>query len=131
MQSPNHHQSSLKPNTRLGLLLAFALISGVSTYAAEVGLFESAADIGKSDLKGSSEYLADKATYRITGSGKNIWFAEDACQFLSKKMSGDSVFSMDVEWEAEGREPHRKDYDPFAEVPRVLAELRAAIAESA
>ena len=80
----------------------------LSNTAAGIGIFESATDVGKIDLPGSSEYFADKATYRITGSGKNIWFAEDACQFLSKTMFGDPTFSMDVAWEAEGKEPHRK-----------------------
>ena len=79
-----------------------------SLTAAPVGIFEEATDVGKIELKGSSEFLPDKNRYRITGSGKNIWFAEDAFQFLSKKMSGDLVFSMDTAWEAEGKEPHRK-----------------------
>lgn len=75
---------------------------------ASIGVFEEANDIGEIDHKGSSEFLADKGQYRITGSGKNIWFAEDAFHFLSKKVSGDLIFSMDVDWEAEGKEPHRK-----------------------
>lgn len=79
-----------------------------SLTAGPIGIFENATDIGKIDLKGSSEFLADKGQYRITGSGKNIWFAEDAFQFLHKKVSGDLVFSMDVGWEAESKEPHRK-----------------------
>ena len=89
-------------------LILIALFSLTGLSLAVTGIFESATDVGKIDLQGSSEYLADKATYRITGSGKNIWFAEDACQFLSKKVSGDLTFSMDVAWEAEGKEPHRK-----------------------
>ncbi len=82
------------------------LATGLS--ADPIGIFETSADIGKIELKGSSEFLPDKGQYRITGSGKNIWFAEDAFQFLHKKISGDLVFSMDVGWEAEGKEPHRK-----------------------
>ncbi len=83
-----------------------AITCGLS--AAPIGIFESSTDVGKIELKGSSEFLADTGQYRITGSGKNIWFAEDAFQFLHKKISGDLVFSMDVGWEAEGKEPHRK-----------------------
>jgi len=90
---------------RLVAGLAFAVWSA---RAAEMGVFENAGDVGKIELKGSSEYLADKAQYRITGSGKNMWFAEDAFQFLSKKMSGDLAFSVDVGWESAGQEPHRK-----------------------
>ena len=87
-------------------LLLFSLATCLS--AAPIGIFEDAADVGKIDLKGSSEFLAGKDQYRITGSGKNIWFAEDAFQFLHKRISGDLAFSMDVAWEGEGKEPHRK-----------------------
>lgn len=87
-------------------VILFAFATGLS--AAPIGIFEEATDVGKIDLKGTSEFLADKGQYRITGSGKNIWFTEDAFQFLHKKISGDLVFSMDVGWEAEGKEPHRK-----------------------
>ena len=86
--------------------ILFALATGLS--AAPIGIFEEATDVGKIDSKGTSEFLADKGQYCITGSGKNIWFAEDAFQFLHKKISGDLIFSMDVGWEAEGKEPHRK-----------------------
>jgi hypothetical protein len=81
---------------------------GAGLSAAPIGIFNQATDVGKIDLKGSSVFIADKDQYRITGSGKNIWFSEDAFQFLHKKVSGDLVFSMDVGWEAEGKEPHRK-----------------------
>jgi hypothetical protein len=75
---------------------------------AAVGEFESATDVGRIDLKGSSEFLADKAQYRITGSGANIWAGEDGFQFVWKKTSGDILFSMDVEWIGEGKVKHRK-----------------------
>jgi len=108
MPSPHQIQFMLKHNFRLGLLLIATLACLSRAHAAGLGIFETANDIGKIDLKGSSEFLADKATYRITGSGKNIWFTEDAGQFLSKKHTGDLVFSMDAGWEATGKEPHRK-----------------------
>jgi TolB protein len=86
-------------------LLTLAAVSGL---AAGIGDFESATDVGTIQLPGTSEYHAAQAQYRITGSGKNMWFAEDAFQFLSKRMSGDLGFSMDVGWESTGKEPHRK-----------------------
>lgn len=104
--SKNHGTTAV-----LGFVLAGALLFQASTlpaHAAGIGLFESSADIGKIELKGAAEYLADKAQYRISGSGKNMWFTEDAFQFLSKKLSGDLVFSVDVSWEAKGKENHRK-----------------------
>jgi hypothetical protein len=84
------------------------LVSNLSARADGIGLFENAADVGKVESKGSSEFLAAKAQYRISGGGKNIWGAADAFQFLWKKTAGDLVFSMDAAWESEGKEPHRK-----------------------
>jgi len=73
-----------------------------------MGDFENATDVGKIDLKGSSEFLPDTGQYRIKGSGANIWADEDAFQFLWKKTDGDIVFIMDVEWVGEGKVNHRK-----------------------
>ena len=89
------------------LSLTGALLCAAAVHA-DIGIFTTASDVGQIDIHGSSEFLADKGMYRITGSGKNLWFKEDACQFLWKQASGDMVFSMDVRWEAEGKEPHRK-----------------------
>jgi hypothetical protein len=115
MNPPPHlfpgHQPHVKHPARLALGLASLLVCPAfipPVPAAGLGVFETAADVGKIELKGSAEYLADQGQYRITGSGKNMWFAEDAFQFLSKKMSGDLVFSMDAGWESAGKEPHRK-----------------------
>lgn len=91
-----------------GRYLVAACVWAGTASAAGLGVFDSAADVGQIELKGASEFLADKAQYRITGSGKNIWFTEDAFHFLSKQLSGDLVFSMDAGWEGEGKEPHRK-----------------------
>src|SRR5262249_61662980 len=44
----------------------------------------------------------------ITGSGHNIWNKDDAFQFAARKVSGDLVFRMDVEWVGEGKAKHRK-----------------------
>lgn len=92
----------------LTTLLSCLLVFAADLSAEPIGIFDQAADIGKIDLKGSSEHNAEKSQYRITGSGKNMWFGEDACQFLYKKLSGDLSFTMEVSWEAAGKEPHRK-----------------------
>ncbi len=89
------------------LLLAGGRQSLVAADAG-IGIFEMATDIGKTDLLGSAEFHQDHGVYRISGSGKNIWLNEDAGNFLWKKYAGDLVFGMDVAWEGEGKEPHRK-----------------------
>lgn len=96
-------------NIMLSIILpGTCLVMSGAVHAADLGQFDSATDIGKIELKGTAEFLANKSQYRITGSGANIWKKEDAFQFLCKKLSGDIVFSMDVEWDGVGKEPHRK-----------------------
>ena len=89
-------------------LLSLWCLTTVSVSAANLGEFENTTDVGKIELKGSAEFLPDKAQYRIQGSGANIWANVDAFQFLWKKTSGDLVFSMDLEWVGEGKVAHRK-----------------------
>lgn len=93
---------------RAVFLAGLALSTLLSLRAAGLGEFEHAADIGRIALPGSAEFLPVTREYRITGSGANMWFKEDAFQFLYKKLSGDLSFTMDVAWPAEGKEAHRK-----------------------
>jgi hypothetical protein len=79
-----------------------------ASWAAGVGEFESAGDVGKVEHKGSAEFDAAKKEYKITGSGENMWKNEDAFQFVSKKMSGDFTFTMEVAFVGESAEKHRK-----------------------
>jgi len=97
------------PARVIGILALLLTIStGDSAAAAGLGQFDSATDVGKIELKGSSEFSVQPEQYRITGSGANIWANEDAFQFLWKKLSGDIVFSMDTEWVGKGKVKHRK-----------------------
>ncbi|MBC8126336.1 MAG: TolB family protein [Gloeobacteraceae cyanobacterium ES-bin-144] len=89
-----------------GFLAALAL--SLTAHAGLIGEFDSATEVGQIELKGSSEFDAASGIYRITGSGKNIWLAEDTFHFLSKKLSGDLVFKMDVSWEKDSLQGHRK-----------------------
>lgn len=96
----------------LPILAAALLCSGSlivsSLRAGPDNEFAAGVDVGKVELPGSTKVLPDKAGYRITGSGANIWAKEDAFQFTARKVSGDLVFSMEVEWEGVGKAKHRK-----------------------
>jgi TolB protein len=105
MTRQTHRQPVITP------IAVFAVLGALltsSAMAASLGEFESAADVGLIEVKGSSEFLPDKAQYRISGSGANIWAQEDAFQFLSKKVSGNLALTMDVGWVGEGKVKHRK-----------------------
>ena len=88
-------KTRLSPRTFAFFLACFTN----ATRAAPIGEFEQAVDVGKIALPGSSEFLAGKGQYRLTGSSLNMWAKEDAFQFLHKKLLGDLSFTMDVAWE--------------------------------
>src|SRR2546425_1729693 len=96
------------------LLLVFAAGSGARAQqpgapaAAPAGIFKSHGDVGTVLHPGSVEYDAAKGSYTIAGSGENMWFASDAFQFVSKKMSGDVTLTADISFLGKGLNEHRK-----------------------
>jgi TolB protein len=104
--------------------LALALIAGVQVVsgaiaahgqgaaaqapAPAIGLFEGHGDIGPVQHKGSAAYDDASRTYRLTGSGENMWAASDAFHFAWKRVSGDVSLAADVRLEGPGKNPHRK-----------------------
>jgi TolB protein len=73
-----------------------------------LGLFEGHGDVGTVLHAGSVEYDAGKRSYTITGSGENVWFANDAFQFVWKKVSGDVTLTADISFIGKGVNEHRK-----------------------
>src|SRR5271157_2708718 len=79
------------------MLLCAALSRGQAQSApAPIGLFEGHTDVGAILHAGSVKYDASKRSYTITGSGDNMWAAEDDFQFLWKKVSGDVTLTADI-----------------------------------
>ncbi len=73
-----------------------------------VGMFESHGDVGTVLHPGSVEYDAAKRSYTIAGSGENMWFGNDAFQFVWKKVSGDVTLTADISFLGRGVNEHRK-----------------------
>ncbi len=88
--------------------------AGLIVWAAQgegprIGLFEGHTDIGTLLQPGSAGYNAASRTYILTGSGDNMWFAEDDFEFVWKKMSDDNVsLSADIAILGGGGDNHRK-----------------------
>jgi TolB protein len=76
--------------------------------AAAAGIFEGHGDVGTVLHEGSMEYDTAKRSYTISGSGENMWFANDAFQFVWKKMSGDVTLTADISFLGKGVNEHRK-----------------------
>lgn len=72
------------------------------------GVFESAKDVGDVKIAGTTEYDSQKQTYTLTGSGANMWFAEDQFQYAYKQIRGDFILQADISFITEGVDPHRK-----------------------
>ena len=73
-----------------------------------IGVFDTAVDIGKPKLAGSSFYDSIKQEYKLKGAGYNIWFNRDEFQFLCKRIKGDFIATADFEFLSKGVDPHRK-----------------------
>ena len=90
------------------VILLGVLILTTSCANNKWGAFDSLQNVGKVSLPGAVLYDANSNTYRITGSGENIWGTEDAFAFLNKQVAGDVTMSVSVDFEGEGKHEHRK-----------------------
>lgn len=75
---------------------------------AQVGIFDSAVDIGDPKMTGSTEYHAGQQVYTVKGGGYNIWFGRDEFQFAHSKISGDFILTANFSLIGTGVDPHRK-----------------------
>lgn len=73
-----------------------------------VGIFEDATDVGNVRHAGSTQFDAETQTYRLKGSGYNMWFDRDEFHFAWKKMSGNFLLRTQLSFIGEGVDPHRK-----------------------
>jgi hypothetical protein len=76
--------------------------------AASLGEFEEHSDVGAPKRAGAAEFDAARRGYKVTGGGKNVWFANDALHFVWKKVSGDVTLAADIAFAGQGGDPHRK-----------------------
>jgi len=93
--------------------VAFGIFAGLAAARAQlpattVGIFEGHQDIGTPFHAGSADYNSANGTYKITGGGSNIWFANDSFHYAWKKVSGDASLDADIAFAGSGGDPHRK-----------------------
>lgn len=70
--------------------------------------FPVATNIGNPAIKGGSVYQSGMQSWILSGSGYNMWNKRDEFFFLSRPVSGDFIFSANIEFIGTGKEPHRK-----------------------
>ncbi len=95
--------------TRVSSLLIL-LLTGTFAIAQvnELGVFTDHSDVGAVKHAGSVQYDSAEQTYQLSGSGTNMWFAEDQFHFVWKKLSGDFVLRCRAHLLGDGVDPHRK-----------------------
>ena len=84
------------------LTLLISLLTGVSSSADPVGIFEDTVNVGDDPGIGSTLYDAETDSYLITGSGHDIWDAADDFHYAYNTVDGDVRLSADFEWVARG-----------------------------
>ena len=73
-----------------------------------LGEFAGQTDIGSPKLSGSASYDAANQSYTIAGAGLNMWFTNDQCHFVWKKLKGDFILRTRVGFIGPGAVEHRK-----------------------
>ena len=89
-------------------LLLFTMFSATLSAQHTLGQFDGHADIGNVKTAGSVIYNADEQSYTLTGSGANIWFAQDEFHYLWKHLKGDFILQARASFTGTGGDPHRK-----------------------
>ena len=92
------------------LILTITFLLGVTFTQAQnpIGIFENHADIGKVLHKGTATFDNSIQTYKLSGSGENIWFKKDELHFLWRKLKGDFLITTQPNLEGKGGNAHRK-----------------------
>jgi WD40 repeat protein len=85
---------------------AWSLRAATPAAQSPLGIFDSEADVGATALPGST--TIDGNSFRVTGSGANVWGTEDAFHYVWTRRSGDLHIAADIEWIGKGKDPHRK-----------------------
>ena len=89
------------------LLIACLSAATALAQTGNLGLFTNAADIGAPPLKGSAEYDAASRTYKITGTGTDIWGKADQFHYVWREMSGNFSVTATTKFLTDGI-AHRK-----------------------
>lgn len=72
-----------------------------------LGVFDGQTDVGTVLHPGSASYSGE-GSYTVSGSGENMWRAEDAFYYVWKEVSGDAALTANLSFPDAGKDPHRK-----------------------
>lgn len=93
------------------MLLGWVALSGPRLVAQDrpaLGQFSEQSEVGTVLHGGSARYDPASQTYRVVGSGENIWANADAFHYVWKKVSGDIFLGADIAIVTADGNEHRK-----------------------
>jgi hypothetical protein len=88
------------------LVLGCSVFGDVLGAQGPVGIFAMHTDVGRG--RGSVSYDPQQQTYRVAGSGQNMWDSRDDFHFVWKRISGNFILSTRARFIGAGVEEHRK-----------------------
>jgi len=99
-----------RPRFGLAATVGALVLAGFAARAggADLGAFDSAADVGRPARPGAVAYDAAAGAYEVAGGGENMWFTNDAFHFVWTTLSGDFSLEAAVAWLEPGGNAHRK-----------------------
>jgi hypothetical protein len=80
----------------------------ITARADDLGVFENQGEVGKPGQPGSVTFDPKAHSYELAGGGENMWFTNDACHFVWKRISGDFALEAAIEFLSSGGNAHRK-----------------------
>ncbi len=89
-------------------LVSSLMLNPATTQNMPTGIFRLSGDIGNPQNHGLAVYTETDQSYRLKGSGYNIWFDKDEFYFLYNKIKGDFILTADFELTGKGGNAHRK-----------------------
>ncbi|MBN1951018.1 MAG: PD40 domain-containing protein [Bacteroidales bacterium] len=91
------------------LFLCFSLVSlAMKKDHYTLGIFEHSCDVGKVQHPGTALYDSITETFKLIGSGTNMWFDKDEFFFTWRKIKGNAILYSQVAFPQEGVNLHRK-----------------------
>jgi Tol biopolymer transport system component len=90
------------------LLLPIFPVTSMMFSQNKTGIFDKTQDIGAVKHPGKADYYRESQSYRLSGSGENIWFDKDEFHFASKSVAGDFILQARGKFIGKGVDPHRK-----------------------
>jgi TolB protein len=93
---------------RLSVALLLIPVGSALNAQSTLGIFDGHTDVGRVRRAGSVSYDAQQQSYRVSGSGQNMWNDHDSFHFVWKRLSGNFILSTRARFIGKGVEQHRK-----------------------